>query len=683
MSICHKGLKTIEDISHICDEYFQSSYWLSKKEFSEFYLKLKDMDPTFKMNELLIYLNYVKKYPTFRQLSSMTGHSSALLQRALKKVVELVCEIYEQEPYNFNDRLNAKPILLKGKLVYAIVDTSIYKIERPSPSHELEKLYYSPEHGFHGIKFEFCVDTDGSIVWASGYYDGATQDLKISQISDLVKQKLEPNERVLANLGYVSKDFEYFFLTGGKDFIPPDATNEEVYMDKVLKEKRSIIENLFGHQKSGLGILKQKFRVMEELIKWRRSLHCKPELGWCEFETCNYLYQELKKIGYAKQDILLGKKVINVDYVRGRNKILVEKALEKARGNGVDEEMLKEMEGYTGMVVVFDSGVVGPTVALRFDIDCVGVHECELQEHIPNKEGFRSNATNCHHACGHDGHMTIGLSVAKWLFENKQSLCGRVKIVFQPAEEGVRGARPMAESGIVDDANYFLSSHLGFIAKSGEVVVNPTNFLCTTKYDFRFYGSASHAGAEPHLGKNALAGACNAATQMLAIPRHGNGMSRINVGVISAGTNRNVTPAYGELQLEVRGENEEINKFMCESVERIAKGSAMSHDLRLETEIMGEAVDLTNDKEMIQLVSDVVSKHSELKVIETRIFGGSEDATILARRVQKNNGKAIYFVIGSDLKAGHHQGTFDFDETSLLTGNKIYTECLFKLLNKK
>src|SRR5699024_5816441 len=171
-----------------------------------------------------------------------------------------------------------------------------------------------------------------------------------------------------------------------------------------------------------------------------------------------------------------------------------------------------------------------------------------------------------------------------------------------PAEEGVRGARPMAESGIIDDADYFFGFHLGFIAKSGEVVVNPGNFLSTTKYDFRFYGAPSHAGAEPHLGKNALAGACHAAIQMLGISRHGEGMSRINVGVIQAGEGRNVTPAFGELQVEVRGENEKINQFMCQQVERIAKGAALSFDLRLETEIMGEAVDLTNDSELIQLL---------------------------------------------------------------------------------
>lgn len=162
------------------------------------------------------------------------------------------------------------------------------------------------------------------------------------------------------------------------------------------------------------------------------------------------------------------------------------------------------------------------------------------------------------HACGHDGHASIGLGIAKWLTENGNQLTGKVKIVFQPAEEGMRGGRPVAESGIVDDANYFLGMHLGFIAKSGEIVVNPNNFLCTTKVDFRFYGAPAHAGAEPHLGINALAGACHAATQMLGISRHGKGMSRVNVGVIRAGEDRNVIPSYGELRLKCAGKTKRL-----------------------------------------------------------------------------------------------------------------------------
>ncbi|MDR0806722.1 MAG: amidohydrolase [Enterobacteriaceae bacterium] len=416
---------------------------------------------------------------------------------------------------------------------------------------------------------------------------------------------------------------------------------------------------------------------LNQLVTWRRELHRFPEIGWSEFTTTARLITELRNLGL---DVIAGPKVINREFVRGRKADVVERGLALARERGVDEALLTEMAELTGCMATYDTGKAGPTIALRFDIDCVNVQECALAEHIPNIEGFASKSAGLMHACGHDGHMSIGLGIAKWLVENGSSLSGKVKLLFQPAEEGVRGARPMAESGIVDDADYFLGMHLGFIAKSGEIVVNPNSFLCTTKYDFRFYGAPAHAGAEPHLGRNALAGACHAATQMLGISRHGKGMSRINVGVIRAGEGRNVVPAYGELQIEVRGEDEAINTYMAEQVERMAAGAAHSFDLRLESEVMGEAVDLQNDKELVDVLTSVVQQNPELTVIPERVFGGSEDATILAKRVQRHGGKSIYFIVGADLKAGHHQAVFDFDEKQLATAANLFIGCLQKLM---
>ena len=167
---------------------------------------------------------------------------------------------------------------------------------------------------------------------------------------------------------------------------------------------------------------------------------------------------------------------------------------------------------------------------------------------------------------------------------------------------------------------------------------------------------------------------------MLGISRHSKGMSRINVGVLRAGEGRNVIPASAELQVEVRGEDEEINTFMGEQAKRMAEGAALSFDLKLETEVMGEAVDLTNDAEMVKLLGEVVDQYPELTKVESRSFGGSEDATILGKRVQRNGGKAIYFIVGADLKAGHHQSGFDFDEKQLGTAVKMFTGCLNKLL---
>jgi aminobenzoyl-glutamate utilization protein A len=416
---------------------------------------------------------------------------------------------------------------------------------------------------------------------------------------------------------------------------------------------------------------------LKTLQQWRREFHRFPEIGGSEFVTTAKLIERLESMGYT---VLTGKAVIHPDFVRGRSAGIVEKGLAAAKAYGVSETLLNRMEGLTGCVAVFDSGKPGPTIGLRFDIDCVNVQETVAADHLPAKEGFASTNPGYMHACGHDGHMAIGLAVAQWLMAHRDQLKGKVKLLFQPAEEGVRGARPMAESGVLDDVDYFAGAHLGFIASSGTVIAGPTGFLCTLKIDVRFKGKPAHAGAEPQLGKNALAAACHAATQMLGIARHGEGMTRINVGVLRAGEGRNVIPATAEMQIEVRGENEKINTYMADEVMRIAKGVALSFDVQLETEIMGEAVDLTSDEDMVEhVMAGAKATPGVQNTVRQKLFGGSEDATILARRVQARGGKAVFFVIGADLKAGHHQAEFDFDETRLQTGVELFTGLIRRL----
>lgn len=415
-----------------------------------------------------------------------------------------------------------------------------------------------------------------------------------------------------------------------------------------------------------------------QLTEWRREFHRFPETGWCEFWTTSRIADYLEEMGF---DILLGKRIINEDFVRGRKKDTVEKGLANALAYGAKQKWLDQMDGYTGCVAVLDTGRAGKTVALRFDIDCVNVSETAAPDHIPNKLGFRSLNDGFMHACGHDGHITIGLGTALWLSQNKDSLSGKVKIVFQPAEEGVRGAAAIAASGIIDDADYFAASHIGFCADSGTVICNPKNFLSTTKIDIRYQGSPAHAGAAPHCGQNALLAAAHTVTQLHGIARHGEGMTRINAGVLKAGEGRNVIPSRAEIQLEVRGENKHINQYMVDQVMQIAQGISVSFGVAYETEIMGEAVDMNNDPELIGLVKEIALAQPDIKHTDADYaFNASEDATILGWRVQEHGGKAIYFILGADRSAGHHEAEFDFDETRLLTGVNIYTTLIQRLL---
>ena len=416
----------------------------------------------------------------------------------------------------------------------------------------------------------------------------------------------------------------------------------------------------------------------DELISTRRHLHTMPEEGWSEFTTTAYIVEKLRKLGY---EVLMGKKVINPDNCLGRSQKVVEAGLAYARKNGVSEELLKEMDGLTGCVGVMDTGRPGPTLAIRFDIDCVPVTESTDADHIPAKEGFCSTRPGLMHACGHDAHTSTGLAVAHLFADHKDEMKGKLKILFQPAEEGVRGAAGMAASGIVDDADYFLGAHIAMMCKTGELSVKPYGFLCTTKLDVTYTGRPAHAGVEPNAGRNAMAAACNAFVQLLGIARHGSGMTRINVGQLIAGEGRNVIPSHALMKMEVRGETGDINQYMYDAAVAIIKGCAISQGCEYKIEKMGEAVDLTNDEELVDVLTKAGEAVEGMTVRKDPMnFGGSEDATILARRVQAHGGKAALFVIGANRPSGHHTSKFDIDEKALDQGLAVWTNAVKEIL---
>lgn len=281
---------------------------------------------------------------------------------------------------------------------------------------------------------------------------------------------------------------------------------------------------------------------------------------------------------------------------------------------------------------------------------------------------------------GHDGHTAVGLTMAQWIVDHKDQLCGRIKLIFQPAEEGVRGGAAQAASGLLDDVNYLLGAHLAMMCPTGEVCVYPEGVLCTTKLDVRFKGRPAHPTMSPHLGRNALACACTCVSELLGMARHGKGLGCINVGMMQAGEGRNVIPVHAQVQLEVRGETAEINDFMVDQANRIVKGTALAYDVDYEVEKVGEAGELNNDPELASLVTEVAgSLPSCERVVQHKKLGCSEDFTMLATRVKAAGGKSEFFVVGADRTAAHHQREFDFDEKGLETAFGIFKGCVLKL----
>ena len=430
-------------------------------------------------------------------------------------------------------------------------------------------------------------------------------------------------------------------------------------------------------------IWQQAEELKDEMVERRRDLHRHPETGWTEFRTASMIIGELKNLGY---DVKFGADVIDEKSMMGvPSEAELTDYMQRAISEGADLELVKKMAGgKTGIVATLKTDKPGKTVAFRFDMDCNDVEEERSEEHRPAKEGFASEHKKAMHACGHDGHVTIGLSAAKLLAANKARLAGTVKLIFQPAEEGVRGAFAMMNAGVVDDVDYLFGGHIGFKATADNCLVTMTDgFLATTKLDAEFTGVSAHAGAAPEQGKNALLAAAQAAISLNTIPRHSKGSSRINVGVLNAGTGRNVVPDIAAIKLETRGATTEIDEYMVTEAKRILNACAAMYDVKVKITMAGAAPACFADKELGHEVAELIEEKCHYdEVVEYVDMGGSEDCGYFMERVQQHGGRALYMMYGTKIAAGHHNSYFDFNEDCLWKAAATITEIAVHFSNK-
>ena len=427
--------------------------------------------------------------------------------------------------------------------------------------------------------------------------------------------------------------------------------------------------------------------MQPDLVRIRRDLHRCPETGWLEMRTTAILAKELRALGY---EVYTGRAVCKEGARLGLPDAAVLAAhAERALAQGAPEEELTAeiCAGYTGAIAVLRCGE-GPTVAMRFDIDALPMTECPLDTHRPTREGFASENPGMMHACGHDGHAAIGLGVARILMAHRDALRGTVKLIFQPAEEGVRGAYAIAENGWLDDVDVLLASHVAPTGKvdDGDVTAGTWGSLATTKYDVAFTGRAAHAGGFPEQGKNALLAAASAALALHAIPRHGSGQSFINVGTLRAGSGRNVVPDHALMQLEVRGETTEINQFMMERTKEICQSAAAMQGCSCEMTVMGMAEGQHSDLPLIERIGQIIRRDFPNLTLSTEQNAknwGSDDVSVMMNRVQAHGGQATYMRAMTDMAGAQHTVTFDFDEAVLGRSVAVFCAAAMEMMGEK
>ncbi|MFC7157297.1 amidohydrolase [Halomarina halobia] len=409
--------------------------------------------------------------------------------------------------------------------------------------------------------------------------------------------------------------------------------------------------------------------IRGRLSDLRRDLHRYPEPGWCEFYTTARLVEELEDLDV--DEIAVGAEAYDPD-----DRMAVPAAdeldewFDRARDRGADPGLLERMAGgNTGVVAVLDRGE-GPTVGLRVDIDGLYVEEAADGDHAPTAEGFRSETGETMHACGHDVHMTWGLAALEAIEE--RGFAGRLVVFFQPAEEVSGGGYPMAESGYAADLDYLLAAHVGLDHPTGEVVAGIERPLAMCHVDATIRGTAAHAGKAPQDGDNAIQALGTAIQNAYGIPRHADGMTRVNVGRVEGGTASNVVAERVEAVAEARGETTELMEYAKDRLRRTFETAAEMHGCAADVEVVSESPRADSDPELVDVVADVARGVDGVDaVVPTADFGASEDATFLMRRVQEAGGLASYLVVGTDHPTSHHTPTFDVDERSLETGVEV------------
>jgi aminobenzoyl-glutamate utilization protein A len=417
--------------------------------------------------------------------------------------------------------------------------------------------------------------------------------------------------------------------------------------------------------------------VRTRLAALRRAFHRHPEPGWCEFQTTARLVEELRAVGV--DELAVGSDAYDpADRMAVPDDDVIEEWYDRALERGADPELLESLRGgTTGCVAVLERGS-GPTVGLRVDIDGLYIEESTDSAHVPASEGFRSETGETMHACGHDAHMTWGLATLEAVAESDFS--GRLVVFFQPAEEVSGGGAPMAESRYAADVDYLFAVHVGLDHPTGEVVAGIERPLAMCHVDVEIEGTSAHAGKAPEEGDNAIQALGTAIENVYGIPRHSDGMTRVNVGRVEGGTASNVIAEDVEAVAEARGETTELMEYAKGELRRKFETAAEMHGCEATVDVVSESPRADSDPELADVVVTAAESAAGVeRVVPRADFGASEDATFLMERVQEAGGLACYAIVGTDHPTSHHTPTFDVDERSLETGVEVLTSAILSV----
>ncbi len=382
--------------------------------------------------------------------------------------------------------------------------------------------------------------------------------------------------------------------------------------------------------------------LQSELVAWRRQLHQFPELGFREHLTAAFVHRRLTDWGIVHETGVAG----------------------------------------TGLVATLTGTQPGPVLAIRADMDALPILEA-------NEVPYRSQHEGIMHACGHDGHTAIALGTAYYLSQHPETFCGTVKIIFQPAEEGLGGAEPMIAAGVLrnPDVDAIIGLHLWNNLPLGTVGVRSGPLMAAVEvFECTIQGKGGHGAIPQQTIDSIVVGAQVVTALQTIVARNVNPLDAavVTVGSFHAGGAHNVIADTATLSGTVRYFNPELAELIPQRFEQVIAGVCQSHGATYTLNYRKLYPAVINDgaiAELVRSVAQTVLENSAEVVLDCQTMGG-EDMSYFLQAVP-----GCYFFLGSanetlGLAYPHHHPRFDFDETALGTGVEIFVRCVEKFCNE-
>jgi amidohydrolase/hippurate hydrolase len=398
------------------------------------------------------------------------------------------------------------------------------------------------------------------------------------------------------------------------------------------------MEPINGGQSMTHELLKRAKELEGWMTSMRRAIHRDPELGMQEYHTTELVKAELEKIGVKMKDI------------------------------GLETGVLGLIEG-TGE---------GPVTGLRADMDALPLIERTGRDYASQNKGVM-------HACGHDGHTAILLGTAKILNEMKNRFKGLVKLIFQPAEEGLGGAAKMVKAGVLKDPKVttVIALHGWPFLEVGKIGVCDGPFTASAdKFSITVHGRGGHGGY-PHRAVDPVLAACHlvAALQQVA-SRQIDPVDNIVVSVckINGGTTNNVIPETVGIAGTVRCHEDSVRSTIEERIRKIADGVCSGFGCTCALEYGYGTPRVVNDAQVMDLVARAAADVlGEGAVEELRPTMGAEDFS----RLVNEAGKGGFFRLGLGVPGREpvslHNDRFDFNDAALPVGAAMFARIILSI----